>query len=171
MLKRLLIGLVKGVLVGGFLGVVLVKGFGIVTMGVWAAYLLAVLAGVLSGLVAGKPIWTAGARVEATLKAAVGALLGAGLMYVVQRWLGLHLDLGPLGQGSVGQLPIVSLPLIAAALSMLFEIDNTGNDEPEAKAPGTAAKKQRVAGGAASDDVAELENEREERSHRARRRS
>jgi hypothetical protein len=169
MLKRLLIGLVKGVLLGAVLGLVLVKGLGVATMGVWAAYLLAVVTGVLSGLVAGKPIWAAGARIEAGLKALVGALLGAGLMYVVRRWLGLHLDLGQLGQGSVGQLPIVSLPLIATALSMLYELDNTGDEDDEAKPP-AAAEKKRVAAGAV-DDKAELADELEQSSRKARRRS
>lgn len=167
MLKRLLIGLVKGVLLGGVLGLVLVKGLGMATMGVWAAYLLAVVAGVLSGLVAGKPIWAEGARIEAGLKAVVGALLGAGLMYGVRRWLGLHLDLGQFGQGSVADLPIVSLPLVATALSMLFELDNTGDDEDEPKAPAATGKK-RVGG--ATVDEAELLDELEEPSRKSRRR-
>lgn len=171
MLKRLLMGLVKGVLVGGLLGVVLVKGLGIATMGVWLAYGLAVITGVLSGLVAGKPIWAKGARIEASLKAVVGALLGAGAMYVIQRWLGVHLDLGQFGQGSVGQLPIVSLPLVATALSLLYEIDNTGGDEDESEAPSTSGKKQkkRVAAGTSDDEEAEAEA-LEERAAKRRRR-
>jgi len=169
MLKRLLIGLVKGVLLGGVLGLVLVKGLGVATMGVWVAYLLAVVAGALSGLVAGKPIWAAGARIEAGLKAVVGALLGAGLMYALRRWFALQLDLGQLGQGSVGQLPIVSLPLIATALSMLYELDNTGDEDDETKPPPAAAKKRVAAG--SLDDEAELAGELEEPSRKARRRS
>lgn len=169
MLKRLLIGLVKGVLVGGLIGLVLVKGLGMAAMGAWVAYLLAVLVGVLSGLVAGKPIWAQGARIEAGLKAVAGALLGAGLMYAVRRWLGLHLDLGQFGQGSVGQLPIVSLPLIAAALSMLYELDNTGDDE-SGEAGGGGAEKKRVAGEAAGETEQELGEETQERGRKARRR-
>jgi hypothetical protein len=169
MLKRLLIGLVKGVLVGGVLGVVLVKGLGVAAMGVWVAYLLAVIVGVLSGLVAGKPIWAEGARIEAGLKAVVGALLGAGLMYAARRWLGVHVDLGQFGHGSIAELPIVSLPLIAMALSMLYELDNTGDDEDDkAKAPGKA--KKRVGATADDDEQAELEDELEGPSKKARRR-
>ncbi len=169
MLKRLIIGLIEGVLLGGVLGLLLVKGLGMATLGVWAAYGLAVVVGVLSGLVAGKPIWAQGARVEASLKAVVGALLGAGLMYAMRRWLGLHLDLGQFGQGTVAQLPIVSLPIVATVLSMLYELDNTGDDEDDAETPATADKK-RVASGGAGDARAELEAELEEPARKTRRR-
>ena len=78
MLKRLLFGVVKGILVGGILGLLFVKALGLTAFGAVLAYLAAVVTGVLTGLVAGKPIWAEGARIEAGLKAFVGALVGAG---------------------------------------------------------------------------------------------
>ena len=51
------------------------------------AYLGAALTGVLIGLVAGKPIWAKDAKIEAGMKAFVGALLATGLMYAARRFL------------------------------------------------------------------------------------
>ena len=56
MLGRLLIGIVKGLIVGGLVGFGLAK-LGIAAPGAVIAYLAAALTGVLVGLVAGKPIW------------------------------------------------------------------------------------------------------------------
>lgn len=130
MLRRLLLGLLKGALVGGVLGALLVFGLGVPVMQAWLAYLAAVVVGALTGLVAGKPIWASGARVEAGLKAAAGAIVAGVGMIAVRRWLNVNLDLGALGKGGLGSLSIVSLPLIATVLGLLFEADNTGDDGP-----------------------------------------
>ena len=55
MLGRLLIGIVKGLLVGGLVGFALAK-LGFAAPGAIIAYLAAAMTGVLVGLVAGKPI-------------------------------------------------------------------------------------------------------------------
>jgi hypothetical protein len=169
MLKRLLFGVVKGVLVGGLLGLLLVKGLGLTVFGAILAYLFAVLAGVLTGLVAGKPIWAKGARIEAGLKAFVGALLGAGVMFILRKWVPIHMDLGAFGIGVLGDLPIASLPVVATGLAMLYEIDNTGGDEPE-EADAAKSKKRVDAGAAASDvsleEALEQEDAKQRRSAR-----
>ncbi len=141
MLRRLLLGFVLGSVVGALLAGGIVFGLKSTsfdgTGGIAFAYLASALAGVLTGLVAGKPIWTSGAKIEAGLKAVVGALLGAGAMFALRQWGGgVALDLGTLGPGgpaAIGSLPAASLPLIAATLGALFELDNTG--EPEEKKP------------------------------------
>jgi hypothetical protein len=146
MLRRLLIGLVLGLIVGALLAGGLIFGLKALslqalsfdgTAGVALAYLASALVGVLTGLVAGKPIWASGAKIEAGLKAVVGALLGAGAMFALRQWCGsIALDLGILGPGApaaIGSLPAASLPLIAAMLGALFELDNTA--EPEDKKP------------------------------------
>lgn len=69
MALRLVIGLVKGLIVGGLLGFALAK-IGLAAPGALIAYLAAAAAGALVGLIAGKPIWAEGARIEAGLKAA-----------------------------------------------------------------------------------------------------
>ncbi|WP_437598922.1 hypothetical protein [Sorangium sp. So ce590] len=169
MLGRLILGVVKGLIVGGLLG------FGLAKLGFAApiaivAYVAAALAGVLVGLVAGKPIWAKDAKIEAGMKAFVGALLGVGLMYAARRWLtfpvpvplgelgGANLSLGEAAgsAGTFGGLAITSLAAIAALLGGFYEADNGPSDEekpgatPEVKAAGN---NKRIAASAAAVDV------------------
>jgi hypothetical protein len=147
MLWRLLVGFVIGLVVGGLLAAALVAGLKITAFegagGVALAYGAAALVGVLTGLFAGKPIWAADARLEAGLKAFFGALLAAGGMFALRQWAGgLPVNLnglgaGELGHGAIGALPITSLPLIAAVLGSLFELDNTGGSDKAAGASKT----------------------------------
>jgi hypothetical protein len=135
MLRRLVVGLILGLVVGGLVAAGLVAGlhvslFGPGTEEAVFAYLAAAVTGVLTGLVAGKPIWASGARIEAGLKAFFGALLGAGLMFAARRWVSFPLDLafaGLPGSDHAGWLPEVSLPLVAAVLGGFFELDNNGS--------------------------------------------
>src|SRR5262245_64459246 len=122
MLGRLLVGMIKGIVVGGLLGFGLYK-LGMVVPTAIVAYLAAAATGVLVGLIAGKPIWAKDAKIEAGMKAFVGALLASGLMYVVRRWLTMPVPfpLGELaqhnaslgepatGSGTIGGLAITSL--------------------------------------------------------------
>jgi hypothetical protein len=68
-------------------------------------------------------------------------------MFALRQWAGeWPLDLHVVGAGgpaAVGDLPAASLPIIAAALGGLFELDNTG----DADAAGSAARRKRVAVG------------------------
>jgi hypothetical protein len=125
MARRFLLGLMKGLLLGAALSLLWVKGFGAPFSGV-LAYLAALVTGSLVGLIAGKPIWQKGALVEVVLKTVVGALVGVAALYGMQKWLGVALDLGPLGSGRMGELPTFALPAIATALAIVFELDNTG---------------------------------------------
>ncbi|WP_437967098.1 hypothetical protein WMF04_47395 [Sorangium sp. So ce260] len=170
MLGRLILGIVKGLIVGGLLGFGLAKlGFGAPIAIV--AYLAAALAGVLVGLIAGKPIWAKDAKIEAGMKAFVGALLGAGLMYAAREWLTfpVPVPLGELGganaslgeaagsAGTFGGLAITSLAAIAALLGGFYEADNDPSDEekpgatPSVKA--AAGGNKRIAASAAADEL------------------
>ena len=150
MLRRLLIGLVLGALVGGLVATGLVLGLHVPvfadTSGAVMAYLAAALSGVLTGLVAGKPIWASGAKIEAGLKAAFGAAIAAGLMFALRRWgPGFEVDLHAFnagGPGTLSQLPATSLPMVAAVLGGFFELDNTGGGESDGKKGEPAAKKR-----------------------------
>ena len=152
MVRRLLLGLLLGLVVGGLMAVAVVAGLKMPAFGggIGAAigYAVSSLTGVLTGLVAGKPIWASGAKIEAGLKAVFGALLGAGLMFALRTWAtSWTIDIGLLGvagHGSVGELPAASLPLIAAALGSLFELDNTGTDGGSA-GESPAKERKRVA--------------------------
>src|SRR5262245_22977233 len=135
MFRRLLIGLILGLVVGGLVAAGLVAGlhigyFGTDAGGIALAYLSAAITGVLTGLVAGKPIWATGAKIEAGLKAFFGALLGAGLMFALRQWVHVHPGMELLAPGvspelvpgaSLGELPVVALPLLAAVLGGFFE--------------------------------------------------
>src|SRR5262245_42193330 len=128
MLKRLILGLIVGLFMGGAVGMALLEGLHMpVFSNALVAYAAAAVTGVLTGLVAGKPIWAQDGRIEAGLKAFFGALLAAGLMFALRKWVHVPLDLTSLGGGAgeVGELPIVSLPMIATALALFFAADNT----------------------------------------------
>lgn len=173
MLVRLLIGIVKGLIVGGLLGFAIAK-LGFVAPGALVAYLAAPIAGILIGLVAGKPIWAKDAKIEAGMKAGVGALLAVGLMYATRRWLNVQLPfaIGPLGEaapgavGTLGGLAVTSLALVAAVLGGFYEADNTpgGPEAAAANDKALPAGTKRIA--SADDDVAadeELEGESEQK--------
>jgi hypothetical protein len=173
MIVRLLIGLLKGLVVGGLLGFAVAKaGFG--APGAVVAYLGAALAGVLVGLVAGKPIWAKDAKIEAGMKAIVGALLGAGLMWTVRRWLGgipFPIDLHALtpqnvslndtsAHGTLGGLAITSFAIVAAVLGAFYDADNTPSaegDKAAASSKPAESSKTRVASN--SKAVADAEEE------------
>jgi hypothetical protein len=155
MLRRLIFGLVLGLMVGAALAAGLVRlgeGSFAAGSGVLIAYLAAALAGGVTGMIAGKPIWAPSAKIEGGLKAVVGALMGAGAMFALRQWAtGFDVNLSFLGGGGpapVGELPAASLPLIAALLGGLFGLDNT-DDESDA-----AATRKRIAGGPRIDDSA-----------------
>ncbi len=152
MLGRLLVGIVKGLIVGSLLG------FGLVKLG-WAmpvavvAYLAAALSGVLVGLVAGKPIWAKDAKIEAGTKAFVGSLLGLGLMAAAPNWLmavPIPISLGTLAPdgATLGGFAMTALAGIAALLGGFYEADNDPSDEAAALPSGAQskpAKNQRIA--------------------------
>jgi len=131
MLRRLLLGLIKGSLVGGLLAYALVAGLSVQVLSGGFAYAAVVLVGVLSALVAGRPIWAAGARIEVLLKSIAAALLGSGLLFLLNRYLSVQVDWGALGSGALAQLPYVLLPTVGVLLSLFFEVDNDASQEEE----------------------------------------
>lgn len=160
MLKRLLFGLVIGVVAGGALG------FGLLQllsdpMGGALGYAFAAVTGVVVGLVAGKPIWAKGALVEAGLKAFIGALLACGLLFGL-RYVPVELPaLAGAASAKLGYHAFGALTAVATLLSIFYEIDNTGGDEEQEKGAGA---KQRVAGPpskgpAAAAELDELDEE------------
>lgn len=144
MLGRLLIGIVKGLVVGGLIGFGLVK-LGMALPGALIAYLAAAVTGVVIGLVAGKPIWAKDAKIEAGAKAVVGALLGVGLMAAARHWLTMALpiqvpNLAPEG-ATLGAFSMTSLAAIAALLGGFYDADNDATGE-EATPPSPAQAKE-----------------------------
>lgn len=160
MLRRALIGVIKGVVLGALLAIVLIKGLSLVTFGGLLGYVVIAAAGAVAGLVTGKPAWAPEAKVEALLKTVVGAVLACLALFGLRRWLAVPVDLTAFGagQGSWGELPATSLPLILGLLGLVFELDNTevsGAPKPQ---------RQRVADSATSSPSVTLEDEAEEAS-------
>jgi hypothetical protein len=169
MIKRLVVGLLLGAVLGGIAAAVLVQGLGVASFeGRGAtAYIAAAILGLVTGLVAGKPIWSADGKIEAGLKAFFGMVLALGGMYVLQRWVRVPVDRTALkaGRGALGLLPAASLPILAGILAGFFELDNTSDKEKkdekdEAKGAPASAKKVRVQ--PKEEEVAAEEAEAEE---------
>ncbi|HEX3776671.1 MAG TPA: hypothetical protein VHV51_19495 [Polyangiaceae bacterium] len=146
MLRRLLLGLVEGLLLGVALGVAYCRVFGAGAPSAVVTALLGAVVGFAIGLVAGRPIWARDAKTEALLKSLAGALAGLGLAFALRHWLKLAVDLSALslGTGSAGELPATSLPLIATALALFFELDDDGT-RASRQTPKTKHQKQRLA--------------------------
>jgi len=165
MLKRLVTGLGKGLLLGGLLAFVAVRGLGMTVFASAAtAYLGAALAGVLAGLIAGRPIWAREAKIEAGLKAVAGAALGALVLFAVRRWLPYDVDLSAwqAGQGALGSLPVTSLPIVSVVLSMLFDLDNTENKSLPPRTRVASEQTQESAEDSALEDETESATRREQ---------
>jgi len=167
MIGRLVKGLFLGLLIGGLAAAALIRGVGVTGFETehfdFLAYAAALATGAVAGLVAGKPIWAKGAGIEAILKTVFGALLGAGGMFLLQRFHGPSVDLTRygLGDAAIGHLTAVSLPAIATVLSVFFEIDNTGDDAADAKG-GRVVGKAPARRLRAPSDAATVEDDAEE---------
>ncbi len=129
MYKRLISGLVIGIVMGALAATAVVRGLGVASFldRSILAYVAALATGAFVGLVAGKPVWAKGAWIEVGLKAFFGALLATGGMFALRKWGVMLLDLSSIGAGTgeVRDLPAATLPLIATVLSVLYEVDNT----------------------------------------------
>jgi len=158
-LKRLVLGILIGLIVGGLVAAGVVTGLHWLAfsnagvLGAAMAYALAAGTGVVVGLVAGKPIWAKGGQIEAALKAFFGALLAAGGMFALRTWAHVDVDLAMLhaGSGPIGELPAASLPIIAAVLGGFYELDNTPESK-DGKSRTRVASNVRVAEDAEADE-------------------
>lgn len=177
---RLLKGLAKGLLLGALIGWGLAAA-GFAVPGALVAYPAAALAGAIVALVAGKPIWAEGARIEVGLKAGVGALLAPALMFAVRRWLtmavpfdvgflpGVEVASGGLG---LGTFAITSLAIIGAVLAGFYDADHKPTAAPEGTTGnvGAAGGNKRIAAASAAPDLADVDAGEHEAVDRKQRR-
>ncbi|MGZ3422095.1 MAG: hypothetical protein ACXVEF_37010 [Polyangiales bacterium] len=155
MLKRLVVGLILGLVIGGFLGYGLFQLLPTAMSGI-LAYAFAAVTGVIVGLVAGKPIWAKGGAIEAGLKAFVGALLACGILFGL-RFLSFKVPaVAMFPAEEIGKHPLASLMAISTVLAMFYEIDNDApKEEPKARLSSVGGPKARVA----ADDLEGLDEE------------
>jgi hypothetical protein len=132
MFKRLLLGLVKGLVLGGVVGAAITFGLHQSVGGV-AAYALYALLGALAGVFAGRPPWMKGAWVESLLKGLFGVAVGAGLYALGSRFLNFPMPNLATGQGEIAlaMQPMLMAPGIGAIYAALIELDNTGEADSE----------------------------------------
>jgi hypothetical protein len=132
---RVLLGLLKGLLVGGAIG------YAATRLGVTAgplAFATYALVGFVVGLVGGKAIWRQPTLWTPALKGVFGALICVGLYWLGSKFLG-GLQLGftaSLGAPDrpVVQVPLVLAPILAVVYGIFVEVDD-GEGKP-ASTPG-----------------------------------
>lgn len=132
MLKRLILGLVKGLVLGGVVGAAITFGLATASLGGVAAYALYALVAAFAGVLAGRPPWVKGAWVESVLKGLFGVAVGVGLYALASRFLLMPLPNLAGGEPLAAALqPMLMAPAIGAIYAALIELDNTGEAEPE----------------------------------------
>lgn len=169
MLKRLGLGLLKGLLIGGAIGAALQFGLGWETASGLLGFLLAMGVAGTTGVFAGRPPWHEGAWIEASLKGLVGVGIGA-LLYWGLSWVSSNVTWIPTVE-SWASLPAVFAPSIAAVYGSLVELDNTGDagKDGRGKGEGKGGKgpKARVAVDDDLDELDEIEPARAAKKRRA----
>lgn len=163
MLKRLGLGLLKGLVIGGGIGAGLQYGLHWTDVSGLLGFLIAMGVAGTTGVFAGKPPWHEGAWIEATLKGLVGVGLGALLYWVSSKWGSFAIPFPQLPEPtSWTALPVLFAPAISGVYGALVELDNSGSSgEKDKKAKGPKAR-------VAVDDELAFEEEEEEASRPAK---
>jgi len=179
---RMLLGLLKGGLIGGLVGYGLaVAGLGVTSALI--AYPIAALVGVLVALIAGKPVWAEDSKIQVYLKMGVGALFAPGLLFLARRFLtmGLPFDAGVLpgvsqlqSAPAIGMFAVSALAMVGAVLAAFYDADNSpdgqGDDKEAQSSKKASASKRRISAEVAAItglDVSEIEEAEEARSRQA----
>lgn len=146
--RRLIIGVLKGLLIGGAVGALLHFGLGVTVLSGALAYVIYGLVGATSGALAGRAPWKQGAWIAALLKAAFGLAVGCGLYALAKAFVPHDLGQGVLesalalgaapGQAhalaldqGVANVPLLFAPALAVLYATLVELDDGGEAEEE----------------------------------------
>lgn len=135
-MSRALLGLIKGILVGGAVG------YGLFVLGsprgFWVTLACGVV-GLLVGLICGRAPWRADTIWTPVLKMFVGLLIGGGAGYLGHRFLQGALDISQLVHHDL-KLAFNSGPLLAPAVGVLYgifvEIDDGASGKNERRPKG-----------------------------------
>jgi len=135
---RLVLGLLKGGVIGGALGF---AAFKLGVAGGVPAFVAYAIIGALVGMVCGKPPWKQDTFWTSALKGIGGLIVGALLYWGGSKLLGgLHVTLpaalGAQPDRSFAELPILLGPLVGALWGAFIEVDDGGSaaaDKTKAK--------------------------------------
>jgi hypothetical protein len=138
---RVLLGLLKGGVVGALLG------WGALKLGVTAGFLAFLTYGLIGGLVGivcGRPPWRQDTFWTPALKGLFGIGVGIGLFWVARKLLGgvqvgFAAQLGAPGK-TLAEIPLVLGPLIGGVWGLLVEVDDSGGAPAKAAAGKPATK-------------------------------
>jgi len=137
---RLVLGLLKGAIVGAALG------FGALKLGVAggvAAFVTYALIGGLAGMICGKPPWRQDTFWTSALKGVFGLAVGAGLYWVGRKVLAFHVtlpaSLGAPADRTFAELPILLGPLVGAIWGAFVKVDDGGGAKGAEKNKAKAA--------------------------------
>lgn len=140
--KRLLVGLLKGLVIGGAFGALVHFGLGRKALEDWSNWLLYPLVAAVSGALAGRAPWKPGAWIAAVLKAVFGLAVGAGLFALGEKFLPAMPLTGDT-KVSLAYQPLFFAPLLAMVYAAFVEIDD-GGEQPEAQ-PGSGVRVGKIA--------------------------
>ncbi len=148
MLKRLLVGLLKGLVAGAAIGTLFQVALGWSTTAGLLGYLIAMGTGATAGILSGRPPWAQEAWIESVLKALVGLGLGALFYWLAVRFANVALPFAvvhaPRGTPWTS-VPLLYAPPIAGIYGAFIELDNTGSAGKGGAKKGKAKAKARVA--------------------------
>lgn len=128
---RVILGFVKGALVGGGIG------YGWLKLGLTGsvmAYVACAIVGALVGIVAGRAPWRAETIWTPVVKMVVGAIIGVGLAAIGLKLVpDASFHVGPLGALSLHSGPVLA-PIVGILYGIFVEVDD-GGKKAEAAPP------------------------------------
>jgi len=138
MLRRLLWGLVKGVVLGATIGALLHFGLAATPLAGALAYVVYGAVAAIAGVFAGELPWKPGAWIGALIKAILGIGIGALVYFLGSKFLNIPVGglAGAPDDTVLSQFPLLFAPIVGGVFSGLIELDDGGEKPQEEKKSG-----------------------------------